>query len=660
MVFGSKPKKASSLKPGDKRRISLLNCDFKTISGLQSRRFKKTATRTLSPYQLVAGDDRRIHHGINLARDAIQAASKLTRTGCGIADTDYQAAFDFLVMTWVFMVLKKKGVSELVINRLKNLYEDNLSVIVVNNIEGKCVQNRRLSLRQGDVPSMFFFAYGIDPLISYLDRRLTGILICSLPVLGPTLEADKTSSLSPIEERYKVVSYADDLKPAVVSMEEFSLVNSASALFEAASGCRLHRDPASQKCKFLPLGRWRRVLQQEDLPAACQYMVLSDHLDMVGVQLRATWTQTRKCNGDIVQQRVSDTVNPWKGGKFMPLTMRPWSINCYVLSKVWFRCGSVDLRVSDLSAISSSVKSWLYADLLEKPSESVMCRPATNGGLGVASVKYKAQAILIRTFLETAAIPVFRHSLLHSLLFRFHVLGDTTIPDPGYPPYYPASFFDMIRYVHLETPLNILTMTTGQWARLLTEDGLTMEMVQGQHQYIPCRAENKAPTNDWTTSWRLCRLSGLGSELVTFNFKLLHGLLVTRQRLHHLTPAAAPTCAHCDAQVEEDLQHALIDCSYNHGAGQAVLHSVQASMPELTATSLLRLELPSLATDVDAELCTVTFISTVLQEIWNKRFSKTRILLFDIRATLEARCLLLRKSRLQNNYETLSNLIQYF
>ena len=70
MIFGPKPKKASSHKPKDKRRISLLNTDFKTMSGLKSRRFKKTATRTLSPYQLVAGDDRRIHHGINFARDA--------------------------------------------------------------------------------------------------------------------------------------------------------------------------------------------------------------------------------------------------------------------------------------------------------------------------------------------------------------------------------------------------------------------------------------------------------------------------------------------------------------------------------------------------------------------------------------------------------------
>ena len=324
MVFGSKPKKANSTKPSDKRRISLLNCDFKTMSGLEARRFKATATRTLSPYQLVAGDDCQIHHGINLTRDAIQAVSKLTRSGCGIADTDYQAAFDFLVMSWVFMVLRKKGVCEGVIQRLQNLYHDNLSIVVVNNIGGKCVKNLRLSLRQGDIPSMFFFAFGIDPLITYLDKRLSGILITSLPVLGPVQVNSHADHLPPMEEHYRVISYADDLKPAITSMEELQLVNDASALFEAASGCKLHRDPASLKCKLLPLGKWRQQLSQDDLPDDCKYFVLSDHLDMVGVQLRATWIQTRKANGDIIQQRVSSTINPWRAGKFMPLTMRPW------------------------------------------------------------------------------------------------------------------------------------------------------------------------------------------------------------------------------------------------------------------------------------------------------------------------------------------------
>ena len=76
MLFGSKPKKPNSCKPQDKRRISLLNSDFKVASGLEARRLKKTLTHTLSPLQLVAGDDRRIHHGINLARDAMGSRQK--------------------------------------------------------------------------------------------------------------------------------------------------------------------------------------------------------------------------------------------------------------------------------------------------------------------------------------------------------------------------------------------------------------------------------------------------------------------------------------------------------------------------------------------------------------------------------------------------------
>ena len=81
---------------------------------------------------------------------------------------------------------------------------------------------------------MFFFAFGIDPLITYLDRRLSGILITSIPVLGPVQQ--EGDALAPLEGRYRVISYADDLKPAVTSMAEFKLVDDASAKFEAASG----------------------------------------------------------------------------------------------------------------------------------------------------------------------------------------------------------------------------------------------------------------------------------------------------------------------------------------------------------------------------------------------------------------------------------------
>ena len=153
-------------------------------------------------------------------------------------------------------------------------------------------------------------------------------------------------------------------------------------------------------------------------------MTLADHLDMVGVTLKATWTQTRKVNGDALQQRVENTVKPWKAGKFMSITQTGWSLNSFALSKVWFRTHCVDIREQDINKIHSSAKSWLYADLFLKPAELVMFRPAYYGGLEVHNVKYKALAALTRTFLETAYNQSFQRSLFHSNLFRFHILND--------------------------------------------------------------------------------------------------------------------------------------------------------------------------------------------------------------------------------------------
>ena len=308
---------------------------------------------------------------------------------------------------------------------------------------------------------MFWFAVGIDPLLVYLEKRLTGIPITSLPVLGPNVEHAASPKLPPMQQSYKVIAYADDVKPSICSMQEFYLVDNACALLERASGVKLHRDPAAGKVKFLALGRWRGTLTQEDLPH--QYIQLSDHLDFVGVELRATYIQTRKANGEQLQSKVKNTVGPWKAGRFMPLILRPYTANTYALSKVWFKCSSLNLRAQDITTINSQVKSWLYQDCLEKPSELVLYRKTENGGLGLFNVKIRALALLIRTFLETSANPTFRHSLFHEILFRYHVLDEVSLPNPGFPPFYDKEFFQVIRHYHSNSPLNIAGMTTKEW-----------------------------------------------------------------------------------------------------------------------------------------------------------------------------------------------------
>ena len=178
MVFMCKPKYLDSLKPGHKRRISLLNTCFKIMSGIESLRFSSIATRIISPLQLEAGEDRRIHHGICRARDTIRAAANI-KGGCGIVDSDFEAGFDWLTLEWLWLVLQAKGCDQRVIERLKRLYMDRISLVVVNNTIGATIKIIRGSLAQGDRPSMIFSVWVWTLSLITLNRSWKG-LSCSL------------------------------------------------------------------------------------------------------------------------------------------------------------------------------------------------------------------------------------------------------------------------------------------------------------------------------------------------------------------------------------------------------------------------------------------------------------------------------------------------
>ena len=76
--------------------------------------------------------------------------------------------------------------------------------------------------------------------------------------------------------------------------------------------------------------------------------------------------------------------------------------------------------------------------------------------------------------METSAHPNFKHSLFHEILYRYHVLGEVDLPDPGVTPYYDKEFFSLIHHYHINSPLNVAVMTTKQWYQVLLEDQVLM------------------------------------------------------------------------------------------------------------------------------------------------------------------------------------------
>ena len=132
----------------------------------------------------------------------------------------------------------------------------------------------------------------------------------------------------------------------------------------------------------------------------------------------------------------------------------------------------------------------------------------------------------------------------------------------------------------------------------------------------------------------------MGSQLTSFLWRLCHRVLPTQERLHHLTPATtvSPDCQAClgvrrergEEAIAGTLDHELLTCEANEEVGAELMRVLRCYVPGLTADKALKLDFEEDNTDTD--LATVTFLASVLYEVWIARSSGTRVRRSQIRA----------------------------
>ena len=163
-----------------------------------------------------------------------------------------KAGFDNLNLEFTWFCLEQYGFSRNSIDILRNIYSNPQALSYINGSASKMIPDITGNLRQGGSASMQIFVISVNPLLQLLDRKLRGVTIYSMPVLGPVQENE--DRLEPLSRTEKQIAYVDDINPIITSVEEFMILNDCLTLFEFASGCKFHRDPHSQKCKAMPLG----------------------------------------------------------------------------------------------------------------------------------------------------------------------------------------------------------------------------------------------------------------------------------------------------------------------------------------------------------------------------------------------------------------------
>ena len=659
MFFTPKSGKSSPPRPKDLRKISLLNSDFKILSGVYANRLKKMEEHTLSNIQYSV-KPRKVTHAICEARDAINSI-KPGQKGVAIGEFDFMQAFDLLCLEgWTWRVFEAKGASPTFIATMKALYTDpegaGYCIPVINNEKMPRVKNIRKILRQGDRVSCTLYNYSVDPLLTYLERRLQGITYHKLKTHGP--KHPKLGGPAPLESRFKLAGYIDDIKTSISNREEFHTLDNALHLFEEASGCRLHRDPKSGKCNLLTLGQWTGW-KQEDIPL--NYMKLTDNLNFLGVQLAKNASTTRSINGEVLTERVKSKIASFKAGRFSPLVCRPYAANTYIMSKICYRAAVFDLRCKDLKSIQSSVKSWISQDLLMKPKETILHRAAEDGGMGLLHPPSRCQAILTKTFVDQAHPRSPCDNLMLKSLYRSYITGDLDKSTIKRPSYYPETMFALIKSAHETNQGDILNLPTKLWQNMILEKGVThtTDEVHGEPTLIPTPQEEQMQDVDWQRSRDLRNIRGLPPSNRSLILKWSENLCINQERLFKLGKCESDNCEFCAEEEVVDRRQHLWFCKHNSHINQAMVNMIEhttGKKPTPNQLCVFDFDLPS-----SHSLPIMYVLSSTLELLLEARHHK-KILNIGYTKTI-----ILTKSKmysstkkLQNTFEIIRDLLSQF
>ena len=159
----------------------------------------------------------------------------------------------------------------------------------------------------------------------------------------------------------------------------------------------------------------------------------------------------------------------------------------------------MEYRAGDISFFNKQLQSWLFADMLEKPTDLIKYRCANEGGLSLHHIKTKCTAILIKSFMETSCNVKFVHSQYHQALLEWNVYNRRDITEPVQSPYYTQEMYNTIQSAIIKN-MSIETMLTKDWYEYILSSLLHEPDTE---TLIPCRVEIRNPLHDWTKSWSL-------------------------------------------------------------------------------------------------------------------------------------------------------------
>lgn len=561
------------------RPISLLNVDYKIISKVLSIRLSAVLSAIINIDQTCSVPGRSILDNGHLMRNICDYAVQ-KRLNVAILSLDQAKAFDRVSFEYLWRSLQAFGFGPVFSQWIRILYTDISSSIIVNGHFSKPFSLCR-GVRQGCSLSPMLYVLYIESLAIAIRRHSS---IHGLPLPGGRGEV-------------RISQYADDTTCIVSDSLSVKAVFEVCSDFSRASGALLNHD----KTQGLMIGHfpihWDCPVHWSPAVKICGIWYGRDSVSL---------------NWDAVATKMA-TAAKLHSLRHLTLRGRALIANVLLCSKVWYVGSVVPAGDDILGRLRRILFTFVWGSEVVKVNRDTLMLPLSKGGLNIVHVGDKLRAFRVRHIL----------SLINNDFVKWHPFGiywlgfalsrfnrsfaSNLLPHSATrPTFYDLCFsaFRAFESALLDGLQPALHATVKQPRRdypasEISKSRSTKECYAILRSGFHCTplVMSKHPAIDFSSAFRINCLDYLDPFDRNLAWRLLHGILPVRARLHQLGICKNPSCPHCGDGSFEDLAHAFCLCPLVQPLW-TFLHMVFLSLGFPRDSFLLSLGSPSLAKQI--------------------------------------------------------------
>ena len=408
----------------------------------------------------------------------------------------------------------------------------------------------------------------LSPLLYVLVSEVLAVNIrCNRRISGLCLPG--SSVFSPISQ------YADDTSLILSSDDAIKAVFESYALFEKASGARLNQS----KSKGLWLGGWTG---RSDPPVDLEW--ISTKIKVLGV-----FIGPGNLEEDNWRPRIDAVDRVLKSWRSRALSFRGKAlvINALALSRVWYVASLIHMPAWVLKELSFLAFSFFWGGKIELVSRSSVSLSPLFGGFSVVHVKFKVWSLLgqwVKRFASSSACWISFLTFWCRVHFNASPLEVFSNPfsfsPRALPPFYHSL---LLAWRNLggsfSSSRNSLVYGSSSCHASSAVSNMSTKIC-----YLYLLSENISPPHcvtkfapvygdlHWSTTWRSLSFFDVDRQVIDLNWKIVHGVLLTAQRLVRFG-LSVPLSCFCGSPVES-LEHLFFFCPL----AQCVLSWLQSLM----------------------------------------------------------------------------------